>query len=162
MEGSRMNAEALRPRQLAIHFACGFLAVLLFHQGAILTLNLLGIIPNGPFQTRPIPPFGVPAFVNQAFWGGVWGIVYGLVRARIPAALPVAAAGFLSGVVGPTFFGWFVLAPLRGLPVAGGFVPANMMRGIFINGTFGLGLALIAAFAGRFTARPEPAPAPDA
>jgi hypothetical protein len=55
-----------------------------------------------------------------------------------------------------------VLAPLRGLPVAGGFVPANMMRGIFINGTFGLGLALIAAFAGRFTARPEPAPAPDA
>ena len=157
-----MNAEALRPRAGAIHLACGFLAVLLFHQSAILILNLLGFIPNGPFQTRPIPPFGVPAFLNQAFWGGVWGIVYGLVRARVPAALPVAVAGFLFGVVGPTFFGWFVLAPMRGQPVAGGFVPANMMRGVFINGTFGLGLALIAAYATRFTARPEPVPAPDA
>jgi len=162
MEGSQMNSEALRPRQLAIHFACGFFAVLLFHQGAILTLHLLGFIPNGPFQTRPIAPFGVPAFVNQAFWGGIWGIVYGLVRGRIPAALPVALAGFLFGIVGPTFFGWFVLAPLRGLPIAGGFVPANMMRGIFINGTFGLGLALISAFATRFMARPEPVPSPEA
>jgi hypothetical protein len=162
MEGSPMNSKARRPGQLAIDFACGFLAVLLFHQGAILTLNLLGFIPNGPFQTRPIPPFGVPAFVNQAFWGGVWGIVYGLVREWIPAALPAALAGFLFGIVGPTFFGWFVLAPLRDLPVAGGFVPANMMRGIFINGTFGLGLAVIAVYAVRFTARPEPAPTPDA
>lgn len=156
-----MNAEALRPRSLAIHFACGFLAVLLFHQSAILALNLLGLIPNGPYRTNPIPPFGVPTFLNQAFWGGVWGIVYGLVRGRIPAALPVAAAGFLFGVVGPTLFGWFVLAPLRGLPMAGGFVPANMLRGIFINGTYGLGLALIAAYAGRFIAPPAPIPTPD-
>lgn len=157
-----MNAEALRPRTLAIYFACGFLAVLLFHQSAIFVLNQLGFTPNGPFRTNPIPPFGVPAFLNQAFWGGVWGIVYGLVRARIPAVLPVAVAGILFGVVGPTLFGWFVLAPLRGQPVAGGFVPANMLRGIFINGTYGLGLGLIAAYAGRFMVQAEPIPTPDA
>lgn len=156
-----MTAEALRPRAVAIHFACGFLAVLLFHQSAVLILNLLGFTPNAPFRTNPVPPFGVPTFLNQAFWGGMWGIVYGLVRARIPAALPVALAGFLFGVFGPTFFGWFVLAPLRGLPVAGGFVPANMARGIFINGTYGLGLALISAYAGRFMKLAEPVPTPD-
>ncbi|MBI3505873.1 MAG: hypothetical protein HY059_13615 [Proteobacteria bacterium] len=157
-----MNTSYTQPRALAIHFACGFLAVLLFHQCAILILNQLGFIPNGPYRTNPIPPFGVPAFLNQAFWGGVWGLVYAFVRGRIPAALPVAVAGFLFGVVGPTFFGWFVLAPLRGQPVASGFVIPNMLRGIFINGSYGLGLALIAAYAGRFMTAPEPAPQPDA
>ncbi len=157
-----MTDAALSPRNLALHFACGFLAVLLFHQAAIFLLNISGIIPNGPYQTRPIPPFGVPAFLNQAFWGGVWGIVYALVRSRIPAALPVALAGFLFGIVGPTFFGWFVLAPLRGQPVAGGFQLSNMLRGIFINGSYGLGLALIAHAARSFVTRPEPPPLPDA
>jgi xanthosine utilization system XapX-like protein len=162
MEDRTMNATYVQPRSLAIHFACGFLAVLLFHQGAILILNLLGFIPNGPYRTDPIPPFGVPAFLNQAFWGGVWGLVYALVRGRIPAALPVAVAGFLFGVLGPSCFGWFVLAPLRGQPVASGFVIPNMLRSVFINGTYGLGLALIAAYAGRFMKTAEPAPLPDA
>ncbi|MBI1245469.1 MAG: hypothetical protein GC202_10725 [Alphaproteobacteria bacterium] len=157
-----MNRTTLSPQNLAIHFACGFLAVLLFHQAAIFILNVLGMIPNGPYQTRPIPPFGVPAFLNQAFWGGVWGLVYALVRARIPAALPVALAGFLFGVVGPTFFGWFVLAPMRGQPMASGFQIPNMMRGILINGSYGLGLALIVLMADRFLRRPEPQPLPDA
>jgi hypothetical protein len=150
------------PKSIATHFLCGFFAVLLFHQGAVLALNLAGVIPNGPYQTRPIPPFGVPAFLNMAFWGGVWGIVYGLVRGRIPATLHPALAGFLFGIVGPTFFGWFVLAPLRGQPVASGFAVPNMLRGVFINGSYGLGLALIALYADRFTPRPAPDAPPDA
>jgi xanthosine utilization system XapX-like protein len=157
-----MNSDTLSPRNLAVHFACGFFAVLLFHQTAILILHTFGAIPNGPYQTRPIPPFGVPSFLNQAFWGGVWGIVYALVRRRIPAALPVAIAGFLFGVVGPTFFGWFVLAPLRGQPITGGFQIQNMLRGIFINGSYGLGLALIALMADRLLRRPDPLSLPDA
>jgi hypothetical protein len=144
------DAMKATPKSLAVHFLCGALAVLVFHQGAVLILNIAGVIPNGPYQTRAVGPLGVPAFLNAAFWGGVWGIVYGLVRARIPSILPVLLAGFLFGIVGPTFFGWFVLAPLRGQPLGNGFPFPGVFRGIFINGMYGVGVALFADLAGRF------------
>ncbi len=148
-----MTALRLSPYQILLAFLCGFAAVLTFHQGSIFLLNMSGIIPNGPFQTRPIPPFGVPAFVNQAFWGGVWGIVFGFLRPYLPRTVNPLMTGFVFGVVGPTFYGWFVLAPLRGAPVAAGFVLENMARGVFINGMYGVGVALFFILADRFAPR---------
>jgi hypothetical protein len=39
--------------------------------------------------------------------------------------------------------GWFVVAPLKGQPVAQGWNLAAMWRGPLINGVFGLGVGLI-------------------
>ena len=58
--------------RVAYGFIAGCIAVLLFHQGALLALHLAGIAPS-PWNIAPVPPFGVPAVVSAAFWGGVWG-----------------------------------------------------------------------------------------
>ena len=47
-----------------------------------------------------------------------------------------------------------MLAPLRGAPVAAGFVLENMARGVFINGMFGVGVAVFFILADRFAPRP--------
>jgi hypothetical protein len=39
--------------------------------------------------------------------------------------------------------GWFIVAPLKGLPIAGGWGPVNMLRSIVINGFWGLGVGII-------------------
>lgn len=55
-------------------------------------------------------------------------------------------AGFVFGVLGPVMVGWFVVAPLKGLPVAAGWVPIRMMNSVIINGMFGVGVAAIWPF----------------
>ena len=39
--------------------------------------------------------------------------------------------------------GWFIVAPIKGFPIAGGWVPMSMLRSIVINGFFGIGVGLI-------------------
>jgi len=127
----------------ALGFLAGALATLTFHQIAIGVLNALGVIPSGPYSLRPIPPLGVPAVLNLAFWGGVWGIVWALVADRLPRSWPVWLAGLLFGAIAPTLVGWFVVAPLKGQPVAQRFNIARMWIGPLVNGVWGLGTALI-------------------
>jgi hypothetical protein len=127
----------------ALGFLAGALATLTFHQIAIGVLNALGVILSGPYSLRPIPPLGVPAVLNLAFWGGVWGIVWALVADRMPRSWPVWLAGLLFGAIAPTLVGWFVVAPLKGQPVAQGFNIARMWIGPLVNGVWGLGTALI-------------------
>jgi hypothetical protein len=117
--------------------------VLVFHQLTIAAMAALGLIQSaGVYRLDPYGPLGVPRVLNTAFWGGMWGIVLAAVGPRLPkSALAFLAGGFLFGIVGPTFFGWFVLAPLRGQAVAQGFNPAAMWRGPLINGMWGLGAA---------------------
>lgn len=128
---------------LAIGFAAGFLAVLVFHQLTIAAMGALGLIQNAAiYRMDAYGPLGVPRLLNTAFWGGVWGVVLAAISAKLPRqATAFLICGFLFGIVGPTFFGWFVLAPLRGQPVAQGFRPAAMWRGPVINGMWGLGAA---------------------
>jgi len=42
--------------------------------------------------------------------------------------------------------GWFVVAPLKGQPVASGFDPARMLVSILINGFWGIGVGVILPF----------------
>jgi hypothetical protein len=62
------------PRAAIAGFVAGALAVLVFHQGALLALRLAGLVPAPPWRLAPVPPFGVPAVLSAAFWGGIWGI----------------------------------------------------------------------------------------
>jgi hypothetical protein len=129
--------------RLALGFVAGFLAVLIFHQAVIAGMHAFGLTRGGPFQMQGTWPFGVPRVLSLAFWGGVWGILLVLAEPWFGRGGRYWLMAFIFGALGPTLFGWFVLAPIRGTPVAGGWQLANMWRGPVINGAWGLGTAVI-------------------
>ncbi|HZZ93812.1 MAG TPA: hypothetical protein VFE23_14725 [Usitatibacter sp.] len=90
-------------------------------------------------------PFGIPQFVSMAFWGGIWGIVAAGLFGRLSGARLVGAL-VIFGAIAPTLVAWFVVAPLKELPVAGGFQTAAMMTGLIVNAAWGLGTGLILAW----------------
>jgi hypothetical protein len=121
-------------------FIAGAIAVLTFHQGMIELLHTLGFVSFTPYRTNPVAPFGVPAIVSNCFWGGLWGVAFGLLMPRF--TWPMWLYGLILGLIA-VLTGWFIVAPLKHLPLAGGWVPANMLRSVLINGCFGLGVGLI-------------------
>jgi hypothetical protein len=128
--------------RLVLGFAAGFIAVLVFHQGMVATMHAFDLIRAGPYQMGPTWPFGLAKFWSLAFWGGVWGILYVLVEPWFPRGAKYWLAAFLFGAVLPPLVGWFIIAPIRGLPIAGGFHLANMWRSPIINGAWSLGTAV--------------------
>jgi hypothetical protein len=128
-------------------FAAGAIAVLVFHQGLITVLHLMGLA-NAPFQTAPTEPFGVPRIWSAAFWGGLWGIAFGFAARWFPRGALYWLAAFVFGALAPTLVGWFVVAPIRGQALGYGFVPSRMGIGLLIHGVWGLGTALILRWRG--------------
>ncbi len=138
-----MRARALAG--LALGFAAGFLAVLLFHQPLIGLFRTVGLGGNQPYAMAATAPLSVPRVLSLAFWGGVWGIVFALLRPYLPnARTGFLVAGLVFGALAPTLFGWFVL---------GAGVPAVWWRGPVINGTWGLGTAVLILAFDRFRRR---------
>jgi hypothetical protein len=131
-------------RRALLGFAAGVLSVLVFHQGMIGLLYMVGLVARAPYPTGSVPPFGVPVMVNLCFWGGLYGLLFGLLLPRLPRA-PMWLLGLGLGLLA-VLVGWFVVAPLKGQPVAGGFVPLRVLISIVINGTWGIGVGLILAF----------------
>jgi hypothetical protein len=123
-------------------FIAGAIAVLTFHQGMIEFLHVLapGWVPFVPYRTMPVPPFGIPSAVSNCFWGGLWGTAFGLLMPRF--TLPHWLCGLLLGCIA-VLAGWFIVAPLKGQPIAAGWVPLNMLRSVVINGFFGIGVGVI-------------------
>ena len=129
------------PQRAALGFAAAVLSVLTFHQGMWALLHAARIMPPAPYPTDPVPPFGVPLIASLCFWGGLYGLGFGLALPRLPRApmwLLGLGLGLLAAVVG-----WFVVAPLKGQPVAGGFVPLRMLVSVLINGAWGIGVGVI-------------------
>ena len=133
----------MKAPRIARGFAAGFIAVLLFHQGALLILHRAGITPAVPWALAPVPPLGVPAVLSAAFWGGVWGIVFVLLSPRLGRGAGYWVASALFGAVALTLVAWFVVLPLKGLPVGGGFAWPAVIVGPIVNGAWGLGTALV-------------------
>ena len=65
-------------RTVLVGFVAGALSVLVFHQLGFWIANELGYARAPLYSLRPVPPFGVPAILSLAFWGGLWGIPFGL------------------------------------------------------------------------------------
>ncbi len=126
-------------------FFAGFVGVLVFHQAAILLLHLAGVIPSMPWRLDPVPPMGVPAVISAAFWGGLWGIVLALLLPRARSGPVYWLVAILFGALAPTLVAWFVVQPLKGLPVGGGFQWPRLLIGPFVNGAWGLGVAVVLA-----------------
>jgi hypothetical protein len=128
------------PMRAFLGFIAAAIAVLTFHQGMVAVLHEVGWASFTPYRTTPVPPLGVPVIVSLCFWGGLYGAVFGLLMPRFtwPAWLCGVILGLIAAMVG-----LFIASPLKGLPIAGGWVPENILRSVVINGFWGLGVGLI-------------------
>ncbi|HYE48507.1 MAG TPA: hypothetical protein VEB20_02880 [Azospirillaceae bacterium] len=142
-----------QPARLLAGFAAAFLATLVFHQGTLVLLHLLGLLPAVAFNMNPVPPLGVPQVVSTAFWGGLWGVPLVLLLDRRPRDAGWWVFALVFGALAPTLVAWFVVSPLKGRPVAGGWNPATIWIGPLINGAWGVGTALFLRLWERRAAR---------
>ena len=124
-------------------FIAGFFATLIFHQLALELLWRAGVAPFAPFSMAATHPFGVPAVFSLACWGGVWGIVFGSVDDHFPANGGYWAGAFLFGAIFPTLVALFVVLPLKGGPIGGGWHAPLLLTALLINGAWGVGTGLI-------------------
>jgi hypothetical protein len=123
-------------------FFAGFVATLVFHQGMLALLRGIGATPRAPYVMLPTPPFGVPQVVSLAFWGGVWGIVlWAMIRDLQHSSSGYWTRALEIGALAPSAVALFIVFPLKGQPVAGGWDPAIIVGALLLNGAWGLGTA---------------------
>ena len=127
-------------RRVIIGFVAGFIATLVFHQGGLAVMNQLGLTDRAPFSMDPTEPLGVPQVFSLAFWGGVWGILLVMFLGTRKTMWWLRA--FIFGALLPTIVAFFVVAPLKGNPIAGGWDPNIIIGALILNGLWGLGTAL--------------------
>ena len=138
-----------RIRWLAGGFVFGALAVLIFHQGALGLLYAVGLAPRAPYALQATAPFGIPQVWSTAAWGGLWGVVLAAALQRLEGAR-IVLASTLFGMLLPTLVAWFIVAPIKGQPLAAGFVPSGMSVGLIVNAAWGFGTGLgLVALSGR-------------
>ncbi|WP_207539687.1 hypothetical protein [Sabulicella rubraurantiaca] len=128
-------------KRALLGFVAAVIAVLIFHQGTSALLNASGVPTVAPYGMNPVPPLGVPMLINRCFWGGLYGLALGLALPWLPRA-PLWLLGLGFGLLS-VLVGWFVVAPLKGLPVGGGFIPVRMLTTIVINSVWGMGIGLV-------------------
>jgi len=126
----------------AYAFAAGFISTLTFHQGTLFALHKAGLWPNPPYPMAATKPFNIPAVISLALWGGVWGIfAWYLIRGMPDPKYWIYATLF--GAIGPSIVALFVVFPLKGLPMAGGWSPKVIGPVLLLNGAWGLGVAVL-------------------
>jgi hypothetical protein len=76
----------------------------------------------------------------------VWGLVYGVVERWFPRGPMYYLGAFLFGAILPVLVLWFIVFPLKGRPIAGGWQPMAMLFMILMHGFFGLGIGLLLTF----------------
>lgn len=127
------------PGRYIAGFVAAFLATLVFHQIGLELCHLIGLTPGTPYNFTA-NPWGVPAVISLAFWGGVWGFVFVAVERsfrRWPGGYWGGAIIF--GAIFPTLFSWLIVAPLKGQPLGYGFHFPGLLVGFIVNGLWGLG-----------------------
>jgi hypothetical protein len=123
-------------------FVAGFASTLVFHKGLLTLLHLSGAFPRAPYDMTAVGPLGIPAVVSQACWAGVWAMaLWPLLRHAAGTAYWLRA--FLLGAIAPSAVGLFIIAPLKGAPIAAGWDPKLIVGTLILNGTWGAGMALL-------------------
>jgi hypothetical protein len=130
--------------RLALGILAGMLAVITFHQSTLALMTAVGALSSNVYSMRRVPPLGVPQIVSNTFWGGVWGIVFAAIAPRTRGVNYWLVAVALGAVALPAA-AWFIVAPLKGQPIASGWVPGRMALSMLINGAWGVGVGVIFA-----------------
>ena len=128
---------------LTFGFAAGFLAVPIFHQGLWWIFNRTGVIPRqrAAWVMDPIPPFGVPALLSKACWGGVWGALLASMLGGLSG--PSYWAGWtLVGAFALTLVAFLVVPRIKGEAMPAPVLP-RFLVGLSVNGAWGFGTALV-------------------
>jgi hypothetical protein len=128
------------PMRAFLGFVAAAISVLTFHQGMWALLYHFGQMGLHPYPFNSIPPLGVPLIVDLCFWGGLYGVVFGLLRPRF--TLPLWLCGLIMGIIA-ALVGMFIVAPIKGNPIAGGWAVMSFVRSFLINGCWGIGVGLI-------------------
>ncbi|MCZ8165654.1 hypothetical protein [Silanimonas sp.] len=122
-------------------FIAGFIATLIFHQGLLGLLYLAGISPRAPFNLAATSPLGIPEVLSLAFWGGVWAVALAPLLAKLTASR-WGLGWMVAGAIGPSAVALFIVFPLKGMPMAGGWDPKLIIGALLLNGAWGLGCAV--------------------
>ena len=135
--------------RLALGFVAGFLSHVIFQGAFGSALYAAHLLPSAPFSLMPVPPLGVPQTFNLGFWAGLWGVGYAAIEPRLTAVFGRWVGGLAYGLAPLAVF-WFVVLPLKGAGIGGGFHAAmvpihigfHLAYGIGVASLFWLGLAL--------------------
>lgn len=130
-------------RELMLGGVAGALAVLAVHQPVLIALDGMGVLEFSGYPIRPTAPFGVPQIASWCFWGGVWGIIFAMTSQHFPSGVWYWIAVFVAGAIVLPLVVWFVVQPLRGQPIGGGWETARTTAIIFVHGMWALGTAAI-------------------
>jgi hypothetical protein len=122
-------------------FIAGALGFLVFHQGAFWVLTQAGVFSVSTWSMASTSPFGVPQVVSLMFWTGLWGVLGALVVSRL--SLPRWLGWVLFAAVVVTLVNWFIVLPLKGAPVGGGFRMPGVVVAPLVYCFWGLGMWLI-------------------
>jgi hypothetical protein len=136
------------PRWLLAGFISGALSVLIFNQGVVALLHAMALTSFAPYSMAPTHPWGIPQIWSITFWGGLWGVLLAASLGRLQGMRLILSA-LVFGALLPTLVAWFVVAPLKGQPLAAGGVPSRMVIGLIANGAWGLGTGIGLALFGR-------------
>jgi hypothetical protein len=131
-------------RTIIVGFIAGTISVLIFHQLGFWIANQLGLLSVPLYSLRPVPPWGVPTIASQAFWGGLWGIAAAFLMTRLPKPFNGVAGWVLFALVVVTLVNWFVVLPIKGAPVGGGFRMNGVVVAPAVYALWGFGMWLIA------------------
>ncbi|MEH1803782.1 hypothetical protein [Nostoc sp.] len=127
--------------RFALGFIAGFVSVLLFHQGVLALLHAVNFTPRAPYSTASTQPLGIPQIWSNAFWGGIWGLIWVVIAPRFRHNKNYWLGALVFGAIAPTLVAWFVVAPLKGQPIAGGWKLVGIVTGLLVNGAWGVGTA---------------------
>src|SRR4029453_17359829 len=131
-------------RTTIVGFVAGALGVLVFHQLGFWLAKELGLLNAQLYSMRPVPPWGVPTIVSQAFWGGLWGIAGAFLIERLPGVLHGALGWMLFAGVIVTLVNWFIVLPIKGAPIGGGFRMNALVVVPIVYAVWGFGMGLFA------------------
>jgi hypothetical protein len=123
-------------------FLAGFISTLILHQGLLSFFHASGATARTAYSLSPTQPFGIPEVLSSAFWGGVWGIVLWLAIRPFERSAAYWLLAIVLGALAPTLVAVFVVFPLKGEPIAGGWRSEVVIGGFLLNSIWGLGVAL--------------------
>jgi hypothetical protein len=123
-------------------FVAGFVSTLVFHQGLFTLFYLAALVPRVPYDLRAVPPLAIPAVISLAFWGGAWGVAIWPFLKNVDGAVYWVRALVISAIASGSM-ALFIISPLKGMPMAGGWKPKVIVTTLMLNGTWGFGMALL-------------------